>query len=194
MADNNLRERELIMPVYFVPNKYGVDMKSYIDFLNSNNTKDVRKFVQITAFFSPIPWTTDRSASNNFGTTLLSTHGYLAYIVALASAFFIGIVVLRWWKFRKFRNRDQTSPPNDSTIEYRNQVQSRQETHPLPVDLVNELPVKEYTPGIVKNTNCAICLEDFEETKHEIRVLPCHHGFCVLCIGNDHLGFDTFFG
>lgn len=32
--------------------------------------------------------------------------------------------------------------------------------------------------------NCAICLDDFLLGKNDVRVLPCAHGFCVLCIGN----------
>ncbi|KAL0094274.1 hypothetical protein F4703DRAFT_1817484 [Phycomyces blakesleeanus] len=182
MADNNIQEGELRIPIYFAPNKYGVDIKAHLEFLNSNNTKNIRKFIQLTPFFGPVPWTMDRNASNNFGTALLSTHGYLAYIVALASAFFIGIVILRWWRFRKLRTSDQNISPNDSENEYANHTQNRQETHPLAVEIVNGLPIKLYTAGIVKNTNCAICLEDFEEDKHELRILPCHHGFCVMCI------------
>lgn len=57
---------------------------------------------------------------------------------------------------------------------------------PLPVDIVNSLPIDKYQEDLVKNENCAICLEDFVPGKNDIRILPCGHGFCVLCIGNNH--------
>jgi hypothetical protein len=34
----------------------------------------------------------------------------------------------------------------------------------------------------MKNTMCAICLDDFDPAC-QIRLLPCQHGFCVGCIG-----------
>lgn len=54
---------------------------------------------------------------------------------------------------------------------------------PLPVDIVNRLPIDKYSEDLIKNINCAICLEDFVPGKQDIRILPCGHGFCVLCIG-----------
>lgn len=57
---------------------------------------------------------------------------------------------------------------------------------PLPVDIVNKLPIEVYSPDIIKNENCAVCLEDFVPGKSDIRILPCGHGFCVLCIGKKH--------
>jgi hypothetical protein len=53
---------------------------------------------------------------------------------------------------------------------------------PLPVDIVNKLPINVYSEGLVKNENCAVCLEDFVPGKNDLRILPCGHGFCVLCI------------
>ena len=59
----------------------------------------------------------------------------------------------------------------------------RMQAKPLPVDIVNSIPISKYTSETVKNANCAICLEDYEEDKNEVRILGCGHGFCVLCIG-----------
>lgn len=56
---------------------------------------------------------------------------------------------------------------------------------PLPVNLVNALPIIYYTADRVKNGNCAICLDDYVENKSQLRMLPCGHGFCVLCIGKN---------
>lgn len=64
-------------------------------------------------------------------------------------------------------------------------------TDPLPVDIVNALPIDKYSEELIKNTNCAICLEDFVPAKTDIRILPCGHGFCVLCIGKASLYGNT---
>jgi hypothetical protein len=57
------------------------------------------------------------------------------------------------------------------------------QSDPLPVDIVNSLPIDKYSEDLITNVNCAICLEDFVPGKNDIRILPCGHGFCVLCIG-----------
>lgn len=62
-------------------------------------------------------------------------------------------------------------------------MQMRRKAKPLPVSVVNAIPIEKYTPDKVKNASCAICLEDFEENTTEVRILGCGHGFCVLCIG-----------
>lgn len=63
---------------------------------------------------------------------------------------------------------------------------------PLPVDIVNSLPIEKYSVDLIKNVNCAICLEDFVPGKNDIRILPCGHGFCVLCIGKWVICFICF--
>jgi hypothetical protein len=63
-------------------------------------------------------------------------------------------------------------------------MQSRlAKVHPLPVDILNTYPIEKYSPSIVKNGSCAICLDDFTPEREDIRVLPCGHGFCTGCIG-----------
>jgi hypothetical protein len=89
----------------------------------------------------------------------------------------IGVIFLRWWRIRRMRN-----DPSNGNIYTMQQRTNRAD--PLPVDIVNSLPIQTYTDNCVKNTNCAICLEDFVAGKNDIRILPCGHGFCVLCIGN----------
>lgn len=85
--------------------------------------------------------------------------------------------MFRWWSRRQIRNDASVSPegvvlrPTSSKLD------------PLPVDIVNKLPVDRYSPELIKNENCAICLEDFKPGKDDVRLLPCGHGFCVLCIG-----------
>lgn len=66
--------------------------------------------------------------------------------------------------------------------------------HPLPVDILNTYPIEKYSPSLVKNGSCAICLDDFVVDKNEIRVLPCGHGFCTGCIGKFSwpLGFQSY--
>jgi hypothetical protein len=66
----------------------------------------------------------------------------------------------------------------------------RAQPHPdeppcIPIEKLNSLcPIQsaEQVLPLMKNTVCAICLDDFKPTC-QLRLLPCHHGFCVGCIG-----------
>lgn len=94
----------------------------------------------------------------------------------------IGVIFLRWWRIRRMRE----DYPNGFTGFQGNGFHMQPRTthlDPLPVDIVNALPIDKYSPDLIKNINCAICLEDFVPGKNDIRILPCGHGFCVLCIG-----------
>lgn len=55
----------------------------------------------------------------------------------------------------------------------------------IPIEKLNSLcPIQsaEQVLPSMKNTVCAICLDDFKPAC-QLRLLPCHHGFCVGCIG-----------
>lgn len=80
--------------------------------------------------------------------------------------------------------RRRVSARNEQVVYSDYILQSRvNQIDPLPVNLVNALPILYFTADRVKNGNCAICLDDYVENKSQLRVLPCGHGFCVLCIG-----------
>jgi hypothetical protein len=97
----------------------------------------------------------------------------------------LGVIFLRWWKLRKMRRR--ISARNEQVVYSDHILRSRvNQIDPLPVNLVNALPIIYYTADRVKNGNCAICLDDYVENKSQLRMLPCGHGFCVLCIGKNH--------
>lgn len=88
---------------------------------------------------------------------------------------------MRWWRIRRARD----SYASDIIVHNGIHLQPRNNRiDPLPVDIVNALPIKQYKANICKNVNCVICLEDFVPEKTDVRILPCDHGFCVLCIGN----------
>lgn len=94
---------------------------------------------------------------------------------------------MRWWKIRRMR-ADYPNGFNGFTAANVFGMQPRvNQLDPLPVDVVNSIPIAKYTDDLVKNVNCAICLEDFVPAKNDIRILPCAHGFCVLCIGKKKL-------
>ncbi|KAI9318723.1 hypothetical protein BX666DRAFT_1930972, partial [Dichotomocladium elegans] len=42
-------------------------------------------------------------------------------------------------------------------------------------------PVQELSGSKVRNTACAICLEELQP-QDQVRILPCAHGFCAGCI------------
>ncbi|KAI9494270.1 hypothetical protein BDB00DRAFT_819479 [Zychaea mexicana] len=181
MSDNDLDDNnngtQPSLPIYFAPHSYGNQFVRFI----SNSTSasdDTRVFWQLAPIFIPLTSDNDdEGGSSPFG------RGYLSYVIALAAIFlvalFAGVVFLRWWRVRQ--RRDQ--------LEYEAQLgahaynmQMRLQAKPLPVDIVNSIPISKYTSQTVKNANCAICLEDYEEDKNEVRILGCGHGFCVLCI------------
>ncbi|KAG0174031.1 hypothetical protein DFQ29_007646 [Apophysomyces sp. BC1021] len=179
MPDNDLSGRLSFVPVYFTPNDYGQSLVNKIALASANTTlESYRKFWQVTAFMKPMDWGDD---SNSFMSALASSRGYLSYIIALAAIFLIGVIFLRWWRIRRMREELGNDPTGHGANAYMMQQRGRQ-LDPLPVDIVNSLVIEKYTIEGIKNANCAICLEDFMENKSDIRVLPCGHGFCVLCI------------
>ncbi|KAI8331360.1 hypothetical protein BC941DRAFT_474986 [Chlamydoabsidia padenii] len=184
------------LSVYFIAKDYGLQLKqlnhTYISHAtdsNSSSSSDLHQFYQITLFLSQSPrQTTDTSKDNNnddnsngFSSLLASSRGYLSYIIALIAVFLIGVILLRWWRLRKMRQR--VAAQNQQDV-YRGYILHARVNHidPLPVTIVNSLPIIYYTSDRVKNNNCAICLDDYVENKSQLRLLPCDHGFCVLCI------------
>ncbi|KAJ8658448.1 hypothetical protein O0I10_005801 [Lichtheimia ornata] len=178
MEDNDLRDGSSLIsfPVYFGPFKYGDDMQESIINVNNNNMNDsIRVFWDVAAYLAPLT-VQERNGP-------IFTRGYLSYIIALAAVFlvalFAGVIFLRWWRVRQLREQmDYETQLNAHAYN----MQMRMQAKPLPVDVVNALPITRYTPGQIKNGSCAICLDDFEEGESDIRILGCGHGFCVLCI------------
>ncbi|CEG83948.1 hypothetical protein RMATCC62417_17810 [Rhizopus microsporus] len=168
MTDNDLTESRI--GVYFVPYKYGNSLKSKLNSTYDATNPAVRTLWSITTYFPQ-----DNPSEGFIGTI----RGYLAYIIALAAIFLIGIVFLRWWRIRRLRDEFPNDPNDTNAIHLSQRVH---QPDPLPVDIVNALPIKLYEPGVSKNINCAICLDDFVLGKSDVRILPCGHGFCVLCI------------
>ncbi|KAG1048178.1 hypothetical protein G6F43_009415 [Rhizopus delemar] len=168
MTDNDLTQSSI--GVYFIPYAYGNTLKSKLNDTYNPSNPNIRTLWSITTYFLQ-----DDSSDGFLG----SIKGYLAYIIALAAIFLIGIIFLRWWRIRRLRE----DYPNDLTGNNNIHLHQRaSQVDPLPVDIVNALPIKQYEPGLTKNVNCAICLDDFLLGKNDVRVLPCAHGFCVLCI------------
>lgn len=65
------------------------------------------------------------------------------------------------------------------------QVSRQQQDVSIPIERLETLcPVQpaDQVTTLMKNTVCAICLDDFKPTTL-LRLLPCHHGLCVECIG-----------
>ncbi|KAI8973282.1 hypothetical protein BDF20DRAFT_881522 [Mycotypha africana] len=173
MSDNDL---DLTSPstttVYFLPFIYG---NTFVDRINSSynaSNPALRVFWLVTPYLEEVSW--GYVYSDGFFAT---GRGYLSYIIALAAIFILGVIFLRWWRVRRLRGDYANGSGNGFQLQPRpNQVD------PLPVDIVNSLPIDKYSEGLIKNVNCAICLEDFVPNKNDIRILPCGHGFCVLCI------------
>ncbi|KAK4519585.1 uncharacterized protein ATC70_009821 [Mucor velutinosus] len=163
--------------VYFVPNVYGTTFVDRINQSYNASVPNMRTFWLITPYLEEVSW--GYAGGDSFFST---GKGYLSYIIALAAIFLIGVIFLRWWRIRRMG----AGYPNGYTgFQGGNGLHMQpRASHidPLPVDIVNALPIDKYSPDLIKNINCAICLEDFVPGKNDIRILPCGHGFCVLCI------------
>ncbi|KAI7894401.1 uncharacterized protein EV154DRAFT_498608 [Mucor mucedo] len=173
MSDNDLfSSTSLLTPVYFVPLVYGeLFIQRLKDSFDPTNPSLKKYWV-----LSPFLVDTSGSSRGLAG----SDRAYIAYIIALGGIFVMGVIFLRWWKIRRLRAGhafDGFTTPNAFGMQTRvNRLD------PLPVEVVNSIPIAKYADDLVKNVNCAICLEDFVPDKNDIRILPCAHGFCVLCI------------
>ncbi|KAI8143772.1 hypothetical protein BJV82DRAFT_514237 [Fennellomyces sp. T-0311] len=171
MRDNDLSiQNTPSIPVYFAPKTYGDQFKQFI--AGANDTGSEREFWQLSAILVPF-------ADDDDGGGSPFSRGYLSYIIALAAIFLVGMLFLRWWRIR--HHREQMEYEAQLSAHAYN-MQMRMQAKPLPVDIVNSIPISKYTAETVKNTNCAICLEDYVEDTNEVRILGCGHGFCVLCI------------
>ncbi|CEP11106.1 hypothetical protein [Parasitella parasitica] len=179
MTDNDLgMTSPSTTVVYFVPNAYGTTWVDRISQSYNSSLPNMRIFWLITPYLEEVSW--GYAGEDGFFST---GKGYLSYIIALAAIFLIvGVIFLRWWRIRRMR----ADYPNGFTgFQAGNGLPMQPRTthlDPLPVDIVNALPIEKYSPDLIKNINCAICLEDFVTGKNDIRILPCGHGFCVLCI------------
>lgn len=179
MTDNDLN---MLTPsttvVYFLPFKYGDQFVQRINAAyDPTNNPTIRQYWLLTPYLEEVSW--GYAGGDNFFST---GRGYLSYIIALAAIFLIGIIFLRWWRIRRMRS-EYPNGFNGFTMANGFNMQPRvNQVDPLPVDIVNALPIDKYSEDLIKNVNCAICLEDFVSGKNDIRILPCGHGFCVLCI------------
>ncbi|CAO3628510.1 unnamed protein product [Cunninghamella echinulata] len=198
MKDNNLNQSIIYqLPVYFVSNDYGQYLKSSLSSLSFNLSADLYPFFQVVPFFSdmsPPPQPNDlddnnnedntdndgSSSSSSFSSLLESSKGYFSYVVVLVVLFMLAAIVLRWWRVKRLQQQIEHREQIDVT--FMMTTTRADQIDPLPVEMVNKLPVTTYQSENVKNGNCAVCLDDFIENKSELRLLPCHHGFCPLCI------------
>ncbi|ORZ20355.1 hypothetical protein BCR42DRAFT_408600 [Absidia repens] len=187
---NDSSNNTLYLPVYFTTKNHGLYLKKldhhyYYYSSNSNNiSSDLRQFYQVVPFFSTAPWQ-DTGKRDDVGeessSMLSSSRGYLIYILALVAIFIISAILLRWWKVRKMQQRISTQ--NEHVVQPNHILHTRvNQVDPLPVSIVNSLPIIYYNSSNVKNAICCICLDDYVENKNQVRILPCGHGFCVLCV------------
>ncbi|ORZ06619.1 hypothetical protein BCR42DRAFT_456297 [Absidia repens] len=184
------------LSVYFTTNDHGRYLKrlnpSYSSYSSSsakNSTfkLNLHQFYQITPYLSITLLNSnqnddgDNNAGGGFSNLLATSKGYLSYIIALVAVFLIGVIFLRWWRLRRMRR--QVAVENGQALHADYILQSRtDQVDPLPVPMVNALPIVYYSVDTINNATCVICLDDYVENKSQVRMLPCRHGFCVLCI------------
>ncbi|ORZ04627.1 hypothetical protein BCR42DRAFT_185910 [Absidia repens] len=192
MDDNDISSSQLntsssdIVPnqpteIYYISNELGLDLLSILQDCFDSTTPESNGAPSNYLFLVPVlrsfDWT--KTVSSNKGTP-----NYLSWVIALAAFFLLAVfslfIFFRWWR-RRQRREDMEY---NAMLEERNLIaMQRRKLKPLPVDIVNSYPIQNYHADVIKNATCAICLDEFEENQPDIRVLPCSHGFCVLCIG-----------
>lgn len=80
-----------------------------------------------------------------------------------------------------YGNRENGSRPTDTAM---TNLRPEDQIVIIPYHkLANISPIVMYDKAAtMKNSACAICLDDFKSDNY-VRVLPCHHGYCTACIG-----------
>ncbi|CAO3651444.1 unnamed protein product [Cunninghamella blakesleeana] len=158
--------------IYFVPNNFGMNLIQIIHGNNKYNTSMPNNYLFLQTLLTEVNWSPGTSIQN-----------YITWIIALGAIFFLAafglFLFFRWWKMKQ---RSEDREYNIALEEHHLRMLNLRKVNPLPVNIVNSYPIQNYNPEMIKNSSCAICLEDYEENQPDIRLLPCGHGFCVLCI------------
>ncbi|RUS33511.1 hypothetical protein BC938DRAFT_471324 [Jimgerdemannia flammicorona] len=93
----------------------------------------------------------------------------------------LGFILYKWRRIRS--NFPAHPPPAPVAI-------LRRGTPLIPAEVLATFRVVRYEPGVCKNSECAICLEELADAQtwkigdeETVRILPCQHGFCRECVG-----------
>ncbi|KAJ8661873.1 hypothetical protein O0I10_002204 [Lichtheimia ornata] len=196
MSDNDIANHSngIFLAIFFVPNVYGNTLKDLIhNYTLTSSGKPTQQYVQIAMFFSESTFSLDQDDNNaggsgnadgNYWDVFTGDHAYIAYLLAAGGALVVALFFFRWCRTSRtgFGSRNDGSMDDEQAIGSGN-IPLTESTHKMSLQKLDELcPVQEYRDAQeTKNTICAICLEELN--LHDmIRVLPCHHGFCVGCI------------
>ncbi|CAO3588392.1 unnamed protein product [Absidia cylindrospora] len=202
MVDNDLNTNTLFMAVYYIPHAFAQDMLGKMNNTNSHYVMLAPYFIDGVMDDNPSNSNSngnnsDSSDDNGAGTDSLfgtGNRGYIAYLVAAGAAIIMAIILFRWCRHPRFglgryrRNlHDPEQPVPMHLYSHRAYQPQHAEPDPLsciPIEKLDVMCAAQPASDVfdqMKNTVCAICLDDFKPTSI-IRLLPCHHGFCVACI------------
>ncbi|KAI7879708.1 hypothetical protein K492DRAFT_237748 [Lichtheimia hyalospora FSU 10163] len=196
MSDNDIASHSngIFLAIVFVPNVYGNTLKEMIrNYTLSSSGKSTQQYVQLAMFFSESTFSLDQddnnaggsgNTDNNYWDVFTGDHAYIAYLLAAGGALVVALFFFRWCRTSRngYGSRNNGSLDDEQAIG-NNNIALTEGYHKMSLAKLDELcPVQEYrNEQETKNTVCAICLEEL--SLHDmIRVLPCHHGFCVGCI------------
>ncbi|ORZ11450.1 hypothetical protein BCR42DRAFT_356919 [Absidia repens] len=203
MLDNDLSNNAgtLFMAVYYIPYAFAQEMLGKMNNTNSH-------YVMLAPYFFDGMMDDNPSNSNTNGNNSDSTddngvgtdnifgagnRGYIAYLVAAGAAIIMAIILFRWCRHPRFGlgryRRNNVHDPEEQLPYFssRRAYQPQIELDPvscIPIEKLDVMCAAQPASEVLdqmKNTVCAICLDDFKPTSI-IRLLPCHHGFCVACI------------
>ncbi|OAD75405.1 hypothetical protein PHYBLDRAFT_143650 [Phycomyces blakesleeanus NRRL 1555(-)] len=184
MLDNNIVVGNRSLPLYFVPRLYGRALLNSYAKAFAKLTANETSYWMLAPVVRAKEWTSSTSTNNSTasqpgtGVDSTPTGSHEQTLEEFKSIIIAAFILLRWWMKRSLANQLAQETQRREEIYRMEQLKK-----PLPINVLNSFPVVKYKTGCVRDTSCSICLDDFEEDVHEIRILPCGHGFCVLCIG-----------
>lgn len=197
MSDNDIANHanNIFLAIYFVPNLYGNTLKDLIHSYTINSSgQPIQQYVQLAMFFSETTFSVDQDDNNAGGSGNTDDtywniftggdHAYIAYLLAAGGALVVALFFFRWCRTSRNGYGSRNDGQDDEQVIGSNAIPLSDSIHKMSLSKLDELcPMQEYrNEQETKNTVCAICLEELN--LHDmIRVLPCHHGFCVGCIG-----------
>ncbi|KAI8338693.1 hypothetical protein BC941DRAFT_423609 [Chlamydoabsidia padenii] len=210
MQDNDILSSNMspFFAVYFSPYQFGLDMLAKMNNTTPGGQSSLNKqYVQLAPYFDDSVKDDNPSNSNNsnndngngddgsfnsMGADDLfggGNRGYIAYLVASVAGIVMAIILFRWCRNPRFGARRNNADSNDIEAQVGMErightQHSDQEITSIPIEKLNTMYAIQSAGEVMvkmKNSVCAICLDDFDPTS-QIRLLPCHHGFCVGCI------------
>ncbi|RUS14355.1 hypothetical protein BC937DRAFT_93935, partial [Endogone sp. FLAS-F59071] len=167
-TDNDVsNDNSSLMPAVFVTSSIGNQLKQSMYKFSSQNAQNIQSSKGAGILYSRV--TVDTSGyyvefGNSASTNWVETMRWIVNVIVLAASFLAGVIL-----YRRYRRYRQHALDNPDLILYPISAGGRighRRRKTIPVlrrAQLDAFAVVEYDPDKVKNSTCAICLEDFDE-------------------------------